>query len=128
MFSNGKQFKSVEELVKHHERLIWFTYKKNCNISATINSDIGWGCMIRAAQMMMAEVLRRTFQEKGVTIDISYVISSFLESETNPKYSLSRFLNVASAMYMKNPGDWFSLTEIAFVLQEIQQSNPLKGT
>jgi cysteine protease ATG4 len=55
----GRKFSSVEECMKAHRELIWFTYKKNFKISLRFHSDIGWGCLIRVAQMAMAEALRR---------------------------------------------------------------------
>jgi cysteine protease ATG4 len=42
------------------KRIIWFTYRSDfpC-IKGEILSDTGWGCMIRAGQMLMAQALRK---------------------------------------------------------------------
>ena len=36
---------------------MWFSYRKNIK---GIGDDSGWGCMIRASQMLLAHVLRKT--------------------------------------------------------------------
>jgi cysteine protease ATG4 len=44
-----------------HTSTIWFTYRENLVFdNSQITSDVGWGCMLRVGQMMMAEALRRT--------------------------------------------------------------------
>lgn len=84
--------------------------------------------MIRVAQMMLAEVFRSYFRHIGSHIDPSYIISAFLESEFHPKYPVSRFVQVASTLFLKKPGDWFSINEIAQILQSLHESAPLKGS
>ena len=78
LYSNGLHFKTMEECIRHHEELLWFTYRKNCKISLTIRSDVGWGCMIRSAQMMLAEALRGYFKAIGFRDDPSYIVNAFL--------------------------------------------------
>jgi len=34
--------------------------------------------MIRAAQMLLAQVLRKYFWQKGVQVDLSYIVNAFL--------------------------------------------------
>ena len=115
--ANGQRFSSLDECLKHHQALIWFTYRKNCKINLTIGSDMGWGCMIRTAQMLLAQALRTYFHQRGVYPEPSYIVSAFLESETKSKYTLDRFMQMASSLYHKNAGDWFSITEVALMLQ-----------
>ena len=41
--------------------IIWFCYRKNFypTFHKKITSDSGWGCMIRAGQMMLIQILKR---------------------------------------------------------------------
>jgi hypothetical protein len=64
----GKEYPRQQGL-EIFKKIIWLTYRAditdhttNSNISTTsttVASDAGWGCMIRAGQMMMAQALRR---------------------------------------------------------------------
>lgn len=40
-------------------KIIWFTYREKLKIAEDINSDVGWGCMPRVGQMMLAQALTR---------------------------------------------------------------------
>lgn len=45
------------------EALFWFTYRKDFPrlIPSILSSDVGFGCMIRAGQSMVAEALARLY-------------------------------------------------------------------
>ena len=43
-------FMAYEEFVKRFQDIIWFTYR-TCHEGF---SDVGWGCMIRVVQMILA--------------------------------------------------------------------------
>ena len=57
----GKEV-AAKDLQAVHQDIIWFTYKKNIHISSSMHSDVGWGCLIRVAQMALAQALRRYFE------------------------------------------------------------------
>lgn len=47
---------------------VWFSYRKNFPALKTLkgkefDSDVGWGCVIRVAQMFMYKVLSETYQQ-----------------------------------------------------------------
>ena len=42
--------------------IFWFTYRKGIK---EIDSDNGWGCMIRTVQMVLGETLKRNLSIKG---------------------------------------------------------------
>lgn len=46
-------------------KLIWFTYREKLKIAEDINSDVGWGCMPRVGQMMLAQALYRHLVNKN---------------------------------------------------------------
>ena len=41
------------------ETIIWFTYRTKLKIAEGINSDVGWGCLPRVGQMILAQALTR---------------------------------------------------------------------
>jgi cysteine protease ATG4 len=57
----GASYPTLEQCQKAHRDLIWFTYRKNFKINLTLHSDVGWGCLIRVAQMAMAHALEKYF-------------------------------------------------------------------
>lgn len=79
------------------------------------SSDVGWGCMIRTAQCLLANTLQaviaRDAERRGKTPDWhainDRVISLFRDSYASP-FSLHNFVSVASHLPLKvKPGQWF---------------------
>jgi cysteine protease ATG4 len=54
------------------ETLFRFTYRRNMPAlcGSGITSDSGWGCMLRAAQMLMGNTLQRHHLGKGTRITL----------------------------------------------------------
>ena len=50
-------------------KIIWFTYRDKLKIAEDINSDVGWGCMPRVGQMVLAQALVRHFVLKNKSLD-----------------------------------------------------------
>jgi len=50
-------------------KIIWFTYREKLNIAEDINSDVGWGCLPRVGQMVLAQALVKHFCSKGKIMD-----------------------------------------------------------
>ena len=75
------------------ESRYWFTYRKGfAQIGGSgPSSDQGWGCMLRAGQMMLAETisqikLSRDYKWKADSDDETYqeIISLFLDTHSSP--------------------------------------------
>ncbi|PVH13649.1 uncharacterized protein CXQ87_001762 [Candidozyma duobushaemuli] len=81
----------------------------------SFKSDVGWGCMIRTAQCLLANTLQtvlvRAAIAEGNTPDWSainsQVVALFQDSYSSP-FSLHNFVGVASHSPLKvKPGQWF---------------------
>lgn len=106
--------------MKKHQEIIWFTYRKHINISYSIHSDVGWGCLIRVAQMAMAEALRKYFHLNCKLSETNYIITPFLEEDgADIKYSINNFLVLGGRMWKMQPGQWYSMTQITSILESL---------
>jgi len=54
----GKMFdhNTADDFYNRFEQIIWFSYRRLPNSQI---EDVGWGCMIRVIQMMMAQAISR---------------------------------------------------------------------
>eukprot|EP01113_Clastostelium_recurvatum_P040458 TRINITY_DN6292_c0_g1_i5.p1 TRINITY_DN6292_c0_g1~~TRINITY_DN6292_c0_g1_i5.p1 ORF type:complete len:466 (-),score=83.22 TRINITY_DN6292_c0_g1_i5:112-1509(-) len=66
-FEEGELPPHVAEFIENFSSLLWFSYRKDFPPigSSSITSDIGWGCMLRTGQMMLAQALVRHLLGKG---------------------------------------------------------------
>lgn len=117
---------------------IWMTYRKNCPQvfkGSSLNSDCGWGCMIRSGQMLLANALTqlklgRHWRWKNsdlasvfVAEDISHeilhrsIIRLFGDSYEEP-LSIHNLMDIAKELYDKKPGDWFGPSGTAHILSK----------
>lgn len=79
------------------QNIIWMTYRKNFPpllpefFDSDYISDAGWGCMLRVAQMMLAEALKRHIFYEEITKkelviprnELFSIIKAFLDNDHN---------------------------------------------
>lgn len=149
----GKKFEKGENTNKEIELYVknipWFSYRKNFdpiidkNSLTILNSDNGWGCMIRVGQTMLFLVLKKYF--KNTKSDFSILREYFKEKKnsknqkktSNPKkpeeelktennfdlFSIQNFVITAQNLYNKKPGNWFRSTTFLLSLETILKKN-----
>ncbi|KAF4669171.1 Cysteine protease atg4c [Perkinsus chesapeaki] len=94
--------------------VILFTYRcgfdsiEGCNGPSSI-SDKGWGCAIRATQMLLAQAVREASAIEDVTAETGSVLSLFLDTADAP-LSLHRMVKMGQEVLAKRPGTWFGPT------------------
>lgn len=105
-----------------HQELVWLTYRKNISINPGIHSDVGWGCLIRVAQMAWAQSLQRYLIHLQKRVDKHYIITPFLDEKGSEfKYSLFRFIEMGSKLWRLQPGQWYSMTHAATTLEALHK-------
>ena len=98
------------------ECIPWITYRTNFPPikPSDFTTDIGWGCMLRSGQMLLAYTL--------LSINDDYVktIALFLDSNTCP-FSIHR-ISLSGLDLNKQIGEWFGPSTISLVLQKLVQN------
>ena len=114
--------------------LFWFTYR--CDFPSIepygITSDAGWGCMLRALQMMCGQALRVHYksrdwrppsQQQQQRLDpfIRSVLTWFADFPSTKEsiYSLHNMVATGLAKYDKLPGEWYGPGIACYVLRDL---------
>jgi len=135
--TNGiENTQEVEEMTKKFSEIIWFSYRRNFpKLNYELNpqaqsyvNDTSWGCMIRACQMMFAEILKRCFEKRDNEIPEDemkrQIIEWFLDTELDPKkapYSIQNISRYLNKHFKLEPGLWLKSSNVLFALQGIQK-------
>lgn len=142
----GKTYHPVHT---YHERksfeksLFWFTYR--CDFPQIspygIDTDAGWGCMLRSAQMLLAHTLRIHFKTKNWMPPSSFeaerrdefvrkLLTWFADfpSKFEAVYSLHNMVAAGYAKYQVLPGEWWGPGTACYVIRDLvelhNQSQP----
>ncbi|AGO10265.1 AaceriABL191Wp [[Ashbya] aceris (nom. inval.)] len=96
-------------------------------------TDIGWGCMIRTGQSLLANALQRTCLGRDFRIDDSSADERELRIikwfEDDPKYpfSLHKFVQEGFSLSGKKPGEWFGPSATSRSIQALVAKFPACG-
>mmetsp|Transcript_88923 Transcript_88923/g.206949 ORF Transcript_88923/g.206949 Transcript_88923/m.206949 type:complete len:356 (+) Transcript_88923:64-1131(+) len=134
---DGSNEEGQEALLADFRSRIQLTYRKNIPTplklvdGREISSDAGWGCMLRATQMMLAQcfvalVLGREWRfdaERDLASGSAYleVVSCFLDVPTAP-FSLHCLVAAGQHLLGKEPSTWFGPTSAAQAVGHLFQS------
>lgn len=89
-------------------------------------NDVGWGCMIRTSQSLLANAIVRLkvgVADKTAEIqEVNNVIDMFLDNSSAP-FSLHNFIRVASELPLKvKPGEWFGPSAASLSIKRLSNS------
>jgi len=118
----------------YEKSLFWFTYR--CDFPEIypyeIDTDAGWGCMLRSAQMLLGHTLRVHFKSRNwrppPTIQnerrdefVKKLLTWFADfpSRTESIYSLHNFVAVGNAKYEVLPGEWWGPGTACHVIRDL---------
>lgn len=115
------------------EALFWFTYRRDFPRMEPYEytSDAGWGCMLRTAQMLLAQALQRlmlddesrkprtSFIVDSLSPQYTTLLTWFLDSpDPQCHYSIHNMVKLGMR-YDKLPGEWYGPTTAAQVLRDL---------
>ena len=133
----GKTYHPVHGLHSRRDdesSLFWFTYRCDFPEIAPYNitSDAGWGCMLRSAQMLLAQALRYHYKSRGwkpVQLltrrrqdpFVRSLLTWFADfpSATENVYSLHNMVAAGLAKYDKLPGEWYGPGTACYVVRDL---------
>ena len=116
-------------LREEFQRLPWSSYRSRFRPiqgpgERSYTSDVGWGCTIRVAQMLLLHALSRHLH---VPFEANpFLLASFIaEAGDNCVFALHRFVEVGEKYFGRMPGDWQSPASVSYVLQLLVAQNSL---
>ncbi len=116
---------------------IWLTYRRDFaslvdkdGVSTGITSDAGWGCSIRATQMLVAQCLMsyklgrnwRTNETSNEEKRILECIVSIFHDTVEAPLSIHRMVQTGHARFGKKPSEWFGPTTGARTIESLINS------
>ena len=130
--------KEYKKFIRDFRSHILMSYRYNFIklVPSLLTSDIGWGCMIRSGQMILAESLLRNklgrewrFEnlngEKNYSLAHKSILEYFLDIPNIVSYfSIHNIIQIGLKYNMK-PGDWYGPETISYVLRDLVNSNIL---
>lgn len=113
-------------------RSMIFNASPNNTISGFFNTqsfltDVGWGCMIRTSQSLLANALQtvslgRDFEFSGSSAGLKEILALFGDNYVSP-LSLHNFIQAASRLPLQvKPGEWFGPSAASLSIQRLCNS------
>jgi len=113
--------------------LIWCSYRRNFEqmLPYSFTSDSGWGCMVRSAQMLMAQALRVHWLGRDWRLPAHYlgkvecerymqILRLFTDLPGKGHlFSIHNMIKVGLASYDKLPGEWYGPSAVSYVLRDL---------
>lgn len=136
----GKKYHPILDYSLRREdesSLFWFSYR--CDFPEIkpngITSDAGWGCMLRSAQMLLAQAMKMhycgrewkapksTVKQRGDPFvqDLSMWLADFPSTCTGCWYSLHNMVAAGLAKYDVMPGEWFGPGIACHVMRDLTE-------
>lgn len=118
-----------KQMVEYIQATLWFSYKYNWAMfipDTKLDNDIGWGCMIRCGQMLLAKAIARKTQkfDNECKKDVIELFNDSHGGESIP-FSIHNIVKFAAKNYNVTPGQWFRATTIMMSLDALNnQYNP----
>ncbi|GLE05100.1 hypothetical protein PINS_up014084 [Pythium insidiosum] len=126
-----------EELPSAFDALLWLTYRRDFAPLEpyALTSDAGWGCMLRSAQMLLAQALQRLELGRDWRKDdhceaYTRLLSWFVDApRPECRFGLHHLVQLG-LQYDKLPGEWYGPTTAAQVLRDLvnRQSQDAGGS
>ncbi|CAI2371672.1 unnamed protein product [Moneuplotes crassus] len=108
----------------------WMTYREGFNSIDGYESDTGWGCMIRVAQMMLAFTLMKHFKYKmGPELNKTLLIQDLMKTilplfldnyvQYESPFSIKNIVAEGEKMINKGAGEWYGAHSISQVIKQV---------
>ena len=130
----GGQCKDEEETKKKIKDLIWFSYRSGIvpaiqiERGSGLKTDVGWGCMIRAGQMLVGNSLLKLrisqwdqFEVQKLEAEYRSNICRYFLDDGDALFSIQRICLQGESLG-KSSGDWFGPATIASVFHSLSLS------
>lgn len=127
------------EIQKFVNKICWFSYRRGFKTmvfeaemdlsgekTIFLNSDTGWGCMLRSGQMMMFQALQKMNPDTQPELILNLFSDNYLGERS--KFSINNIVSTAKHHYNLNPGAWFRSTTIMMTCEKLNRLYPTQIT
>jgi cysteine protease ATG4 len=133
----GKSYDPIHDYAPRRtdeSSLFWFTYRINFPeiVPYRITTDAGWGCMLRSAQMMLAQAIRmhykgRTWRPPNTIAQRKHdpfvvkILNWFADfpSKSDCVFSLHNMVAAGLSKYETLPGEWYGPMKASYVMRDL---------